>query len=97
MEETDVELPLRNDNQEDTDDQQSVTDNPVDTQAESETLSLPLPLSYTILLQEVLLSLFSQASEAKNMADFHVPNACGNYHWPTAILGFRRKFHPPGF
>ena len=33
MEETDIELPLRNDNQEDTDDQQTVTDNPVDTHA----------------------------------------------------------------
>jgi hypothetical protein len=20
-----------------------------------------------------------------------------SYHWPTAILGFRRQFHPPGF
>jgi hypothetical protein len=26
-----------------------------------------------------------------------VPNPRGNYHWPTAILGFRRQFHPPGF
>jgi hypothetical protein len=32
MEETDIELPLRNDNQEDTDDN-PVTDNPVDTHA----------------------------------------------------------------
>jgi hypothetical protein len=39
MEETDTELPLRNDNQEDTYDWQSVTDNPVDTQVESETWS----------------------------------------------------------
>jgi hypothetical protein len=39
MEETDTEQPLRNDNQEDTDDWQSATDNPVDTQVESETWS----------------------------------------------------------
>ena len=26
-----------------------------------------------------------------------VLNPRGNYHWPTAILGFRRQFHPPGF
>jgi hypothetical protein len=30
------------------------------------------PLSFTILLEEVLLSLVSQKSVAKNMADFHV-------------------------
>jgi hypothetical protein len=26
-----------------------------------------------------------------------VLNPRGNYHWPTAILDFKRQFHPPGF
>jgi hypothetical protein len=26
-----------------------------------------------------------------------VPNSRGNYHWPTAFLGFRQQFHPPSF
>ena len=53
-----------------------------------------------ILLEEVLLSLVSQKSVAKNMADFHVclrhlvPFGNGIYHWQTAILCFWRCLSP---
>jgi len=56
-----------------------------------------------ILLETVLLSIFCQQSEAKNMADFHVcwrhmvPPAHGIYHWPTAILCLKQNPTPPCF